>query len=116
MSIYTDMIEILRERGLAIGTPIDEEGKCCLLGAKALAQGTSEVEINDTINVFNGDGIEELVAICSDRRNHNKAFNHNKQSYTYVWAYSDEFIQGNTDAAIALLEEAESLRQNKTVV
>ena len=116
MSIYTDMIEIIRERGLAIGTPIDEEGKCCLLGAKALAQGTSEADINDTLNVFNGDGIEELVAICSDRRNCRKAFNDNRQSYTYVWAYSDEFIQGNTDAAIALLEEAELLRQSKNVV
>ncbi|AWN03969.1 hypothetical protein PBI_PEREGRIN_133 [Rhodococcus phage Peregrin] len=116
MSIYTDMIYIINERGLTTGTPLNEAGQCCLLGAKALAQGTSEDEVINNVNVFNGDGIEELVAICSDRRNYRKAFNNNRQSYTYVWAYNDEFLLEDTEAAIALLEEAESLRRNKVDV
>ena len=111
MSIYTDMIDIINERGLQRLAPISNStGKCCLLGARALALGVEPDA--DTMyaydDLYSTEGIEELIELTSeevpdDERNFRNDINS-------VWYYNDVVIEGNKKQAIEMLERAETLR------
>jgi hypothetical protein len=111
MSIYTEMIDIINKRGLQKGSPISvTTGRCCLLGARALALGVDpepEVLFNYS-DLYSTEGIEELVELTSEEvPDDEEPF---KNSIDAVWYYNDIVIEGNKAKAIDMLSKAEILR------
>ena len=115
MSIYTDMQEIIKERGVATQHMINENGNCCLLGAKCLALGYS---VGQIINMDTGDPdtyyyfystkeIPELVEVIS------QSYNKGNTNSSKVYFYNDEVLAGNTEKALDILSQAEAIRREK---
>ena len=119
MSIYTDMQEIIKERGIGIKHMINEEGNCCLLGAKCLALGYTPEQIinmetgdNDTDYYFySTEEIPELVEVISK----SSLFSKGNTNSSKVYFYNDDVIAGNTEKALDILSQAEAIRRERSV-
>jgi hypothetical protein len=116
MSIYTDMIEIIKKYGIATDEAYNSDtDNCCMLGVKALAQGTPLEDVKNQINIWNTDGIKELAQLSKEKyfeeKGHRAIFNN--PDYSDVYSYNDSIIRGDVDKAIAILEEAEEMRKAK---
>lgn len=118
MSIYTDMIGIIEERGLCNRSLVNAAGECCLLGAAALAKGIDpeSIRTNEDVaaNCYTAEGIEELSDLCiKSLENANPDWAVNGRA---IFRYNDQVLRGDEVRAISLLWEADSILQSKTVV
>jgi hypothetical protein len=118
MSIYTDMQEIIKERGIGTKHMINGSGNCCLLGAKCLALGYTPDQI---INMETGDPdtdyyfysaeeIPELVLVIS------QVYNKGNTNASKVYFYNDHVIAGSTEKALDILSKAEAILREKVSV
>lgn len=110
MSIYTDMQEIIKERGIGSKNMINEDGTCCLIGAKCLALGyTPEqiIEMDAGYYFYSVAEIPELVEVIS------QSYNKGNTSSSKVYFYNDEVLAGNTEKALDILSQAEAIRREK---
>lgn len=118
MSIYTDMIGIIEERGLCNRSLVNAAGECCLLGAAALAKGIDPVliRINEDVaaDCYTKEGIEELSDLCEEYLDiEDPDFSVNGRA---IFRYNDQVLRGDEVRAISLLWEADSILQSKSVV
>lgn len=110
MSIYTDMQEIIEERGLITQEPFDPETGCvCLFGAKAIADGIKPTEqaMWDYDEMYDATNIPELVELVLQV----PGIKHTGADA--VWYYNDIIIDANKDEAIEMLSRAEMLRRER---
>ncbi len=116
MSIYTKMQDIIQERGIGVRHMINEEGQCCLIGAKNLALGYSVEEI---INIESGDNdddyyfysIEEITELHDAIVK--SGFDRGSTGASRVYFYNDDVIAGDTEKALEILSKAEAIRRER---
>ena len=119
MSIYTDMIGIIEERGLCNRTLVNAAGECCLLGAAALAKGVDPEAIREDVDVaadcYTEEGIEELSDLCVKSLESVDPYLVAVNGRA-IFKYNDQVLRGDEVRAISLLREADSILQSKSVV
>lgn len=108
MSIYTDMIEYIKVHGIAIADPTpDANGQCCMLGVKSV--------ILEDDDPYNAESIPELTFLSKEKLiaiDYRWLEKPQPDDDDWVYNYNDLVIKGDTDKAIAILKEANELRNH----
>lgn len=110
MSIYTDMIKEIQERGSTNGGLVNEQGCVCLLGAYAYAKGWDVRADGFDVDWPYKAADKELIQLRDAILNRTPDIDDDEHlASRVIWKYNDRIVHGRQQALIKILEEADAL-------
>ena len=111
MSIYTDMIAVMKERGTCTGDLVDANGCVCVIGAYAYAKGMDPTIKGFDLNWPYTMAAKELVSLKKVILAMNPALEPYQTGSTLFWKYNDRIARGRQGVLIFALEQADELER-----
>lgn len=111
MSIYTDMIAEIEQRGSCRGDLVNPFGCVCLIGAYAYAKGMDPKLPGFNLNWPYKMAAKELVALKKVIIDAEPALASLNEGATVIWKWNDRYAHGSQGQIIAMLKAADELEQ-----